>query len=226
MILRRVLALMVMSLMAVPGWAAPGASVGTVQGSHDAIVRGTTLVPGTTVYSGDRINVGAHGSAWISLPRGGQVILSSNSQASLERAGTAEPVRLVMEKGYGKFRPGANGPLEAILGDATIRTADATGVGYINVVNGNSALIGAEKGNVVVTTPTGSTTVPEGMALTVRMDGTQTQSSGNASGSGMTTSTKIIVGALIIGAATGIAAGVALNESGTSQRIESPFTVQ
>ncbi len=225
--LRKVLAVLVVSLMAVPGWAGPSPAIGTVQGSNGAIVRGTNLVQGTTVYSGDQIEVGPHGNAWIALAKGGQVILSQGTLATLERGSSSAPVQLVVERGFAKFRSSLGSPVEGLLANATIRPSSGSGVGYINVVNSGNAVIGAEKGSMVVTTPSGATTVPEGMALTVRLADAQTQSSNAAASTGSSAGKGkiILVGALIVAGVT--AAAVAINEGEPSQNpsVISPYKV-
>jgi hypothetical protein len=233
MVLRKWVALIVVSLMAAPGWAGSAPTIGTVQGSNDAIVRGTNLVLGTTVYSGDQIQVGTHGNAWIALPKGGQVILSQSTMATLQRGSASDPVQLVVERGFAKFRRSAGSPVEGVLADATIRPSNDNGVTYINVIDSSNALIGAEKGSVLVTTPSGTTTIPEGMALSVRMTDAQAQSgtasSGNpkpVGGHDPSTAKKILIGALIVAGITAAALAINAGESSQNPNVISPYKVQ
>jgi hypothetical protein len=230
MVLRKVLALIVVSLMAVPGWAGSAPTIGTVQGSNDAIMRGTNLVLGTTVYSGDQIQVGLHGNAWIALPKGGQVILSQSSMATLRRGSASDPIQLVVDRGFAKFRRSVGSPVEGVLADATIRPSNDNGVTYINVIDSSNALIGAEKGSVVVTTPTGATTIPEGMALTVRMTDAQAQSStmsaNSSSSSNNGKARKILIGALIVAGVTAAALAINAGEPSQNPNVISPYRVQ
>jgi len=230
MVLRKVLALIVASLMAVPGWAGSAPTIGTVQGSNDAIMRGTNLVLGTTVYSGDQIQVGLHGNAWIALPKGGQVILSQSSMATLRRGSASDPIQLVVDRGFAKFRRSVGSPVEGVLADATIRPSNDNGVTYINVIDSSNALIGAEKGSVVVTTPTGATTIPEGMALTVRMTDAQAQSStmsaNSSSSSNNGKARKILIGALIVAGVTAAALAINAGEPSQNPNVISPYRVQ
>ena len=78
MFARQVLALLLVLLLAFPAWGDPNI-VGSVASSQSATVRGTNLTPGSTIFSGDTIEVGAHGSAWITLPGGAQVQVAENS---------------------------------------------------------------------------------------------------------------------------------------------------
>ena len=53
--------------------------IGTVSSCKAASVHGTSLVPGSTIFSGDAIDVGPGGSAWIAVPGGDQVRVFENS---------------------------------------------------------------------------------------------------------------------------------------------------
>jgi FecR protein len=218
MLTRKLLVLVMVSSLTMCGWAAPS-GVGTVQGSNAASVRGTALVAGTTLFSGDTVEVAAHGDARIALSNGSQLVLSANTRAQLTKNSSAA-LQVNVERGLAKFRSSEKTPVQAVLGDATIRTQNAAGVGYVNVVNSTSALIGADKGAVIVTSADGTlTTVPEGMALTVRMQQTTAAPPNASSGN---KGTKILVGALIVGGL--IAAAVAANQSENSQNVSlSPF---
>jgi len=56
--------------------------IGTVSSCTAATIHGTSLVPGSTIYSGDAIDVGPGGSAWIAVPGGAQVQVFENSVVS------------------------------------------------------------------------------------------------------------------------------------------------
>jgi hypothetical protein len=56
--------------------------IGTVTSCTAATIHGTSLVPGSTIFSGDAIDVGPGGSAWIAAPGGAQVRVFENSAVS------------------------------------------------------------------------------------------------------------------------------------------------
>ncbi len=150
MFARQALALLLVLLLAFPAWGDPNV-VGSVASSEAATVRGTNLTPGSTIFSGDTIEVGAWGSAWITLTGGAQVQVAENSQVRLMK--TTASIQLTVDRGGASFRTLEKSPVEARLGDATIRSADGLpAVGLINVRNAQSAVIAAEKGTLVVTT--------------------------------------------------------------------------
>jgi hypothetical protein len=53
--------------------------IGTVTSCTAATIHGTTLIPGATIFSGDAIDLGSGGSAWIAAPGGAQVQVFENS---------------------------------------------------------------------------------------------------------------------------------------------------
>jgi hypothetical protein len=68
-------------LLAVSAGAKP-APIGTVSSCTAATIHGASLVPGSTIFSGDEIDVGPGGSAWIAAPGGTQVQVFENSAVS------------------------------------------------------------------------------------------------------------------------------------------------
>ena len=207
---RKFVALLLVSLIAIPGYGNP-AAVGIVQGSTAAMVRGADLVQGTTVYSGDVVEVGSNGSAQIAFTGASQVMMLENTRVQFLSSAAKEPVRVNVEDGYAKFRSTAAAPVVAMLGDATVS---------------------AVKGNLLISTmanPT-ITTVPEGMALTVQMvNDSSAQSGGPAGASGTPPpannnhkNRKILVGVIIVGAALGIGLAIEQGGNGNSPSL-SPF---
>jgi hypothetical protein len=228
---RKFVALLLVSLIAIPGYGNP-AAVGIVQGSTAAMVRGADLVQGTTVYSGDVVEVGSNGSAQIAFTGASQVMMLENTRVQFLSSAAKEPVRVNVEDGYAKFRSTAAAPVVAMLGDATVRTENADGVGTVQIINSHSALISAVKGNLLISTmanPT-ITIVPEGMALTVQMvNDSSAQSGGSAGASGTPPpannnhkNRKILVGVIIVGAALGIGLAIEQGGNGNSPSL-SPF---
>jgi hypothetical protein len=71
--------------------------IGTVTSCNGAAIHGTNLVPGSTIYSGDTIDVGAQGSAWISVPGGGQVQVFENTTIHLTKG--SDSIQLTVDRG-------------------------------------------------------------------------------------------------------------------------------
>ena len=154
---RHALALLLVLLLAFPAWGDP-IVVGNVASSQSATVRGTTLAPGSTIFSGDTVEVGTRGSAWITLTGGAQVKVAENSQVRLAK--TTDSIQLIIDRGGALFRTAEKSPVEALLGDATIRSADGSpAVGIIIVQDAQSAVIAAQKGMLLINTAHDSKTV-------------------------------------------------------------------
>ena len=81
-------------LFGVSVWAKP-TPIGTVSISQAATVRGVNLAPGVTIFSGDKIEVGPQGGAWIALSGGGQVHIFQNSSVRLTK--TADSIELTID---------------------------------------------------------------------------------------------------------------------------------
>ncbi len=224
--IRKGLAVLLGILLAVPVWAT-SVVVGTVENSNGALVRGTSLVPGTTVYSDDKIEVGAHGAALIALVGGAQVQLRENSEVRILQSSNSRSMQVMVNRGLARFRSTPQAPVEAALADAIIRSASGSGAGYINVVSSNAAFIGAEKGALVVTTEHdgNSLTVPEGSAVSVRLaepepePDRQSQTTGRKSHKLLVLIGAFVIGGVVSGA---IAANLAEPEQNKGPAV-SPF---
>ena len=225
MFTRKVLALVLGGLIAVPGWGASN-PLGTVQSSNSASVRGSALVKGTTLYSGDVISTAQQGNAWVSLPGGAQFYLAGNSQAQVRKTADDKGFQLEVGQGVAKFRSTELTQIEVVLADATIRPATG-GAGYIALLTPTTAIIGAEKGAVLITTEhDGKTTsVPEGSAVNVSMasgnmaSGVPQVKPAVSSGHGYV----LLVGAFVVGGLVGGAIAANLNESSQNSNNVSPF---
>ncbi len=219
MFARQVLAVLLALLLALPAWGEPNV-VGNVVSSRSASVRGASLTPGSTILSGDTIDVGPQGRAWITLARGAQVYVSENSLVSLAK--TPDEIQLTVHRGGASFRTAEKSPVEALLGDATVRSADGLpAVGIINVRDSQSGVIAAEKGTLLITTEhdSKSVTLREGegaeVTLVPQQDTDQEKekkkkkrgaaAAGTVPGGSLTAGKAVIIAAIVGGATVGIA---------------------
>lgn len=210
MTFRQSLSLSLSVLIALPLWASVGV-IGTVQTSKLATLRGANLVAGTTVCDGDTIHVAPQGSAWVSLPGGGAVLIGQNSEISFQK--TAQAVaEFEIESGQVKFRSSDASSVHAILGDASIESLKGPAIGYITMYGQTSAIIGAEKGDILITLAhDGSTkTLHEGSAIAVRLVPDSLQTADDVIPAKNRRRRIIFWGAVIVGSATFI--GVLLND--------------
>jgi len=210
MTFRQSLSLSLTVLIALPLWASVGV-IGTVQTSKLATLRGASLVAGTTVCEGDTIHVAPQGSAWVSLPGGGAVLIGQNSEISFQKTAQAA-AEFEIESGQIKFRSSDASPVRAILGDASIESLKGPAIGYITMYGQTSAIIGAEKGDILITLAhDGSTkTLHEGSAIAVRLVPDSLQTADDVIPAKNRRRRIIFWGAVIVGSATFI--GVLLND--------------
>ena len=223
--LRYGLVIILTALLAVPGWASTPV-VGTVQDSHSAEVKGTPLVPGTTVFSEDKIDVGENGRALIVFAGGAQVQLQSSSEAKILRGDKDGRLRVEVNRGVARFRSTGQTQLDAVLADATITPMNGPASGYIAFLSPTSAAIGAEKGTLLITTAHdgASATIPEGSTMSVRIAPDDT-STGVRPAVETNKGKVILLGLLIMGAVIG--AAIAANELATAPKTPtSPFKPQ
>jgi hypothetical protein len=235
MLTKQALAVILVPLLALPAWANP-IVVGSVSRSKVATVRGTELTPGHTIFSDDTIVVGKHGSAWIALTDGAQVQLAEQSQVRLTKS--ADKVQLTIDRSLASFRTAEKSEVEALLGDATIRSADAMpAVGIISVRSPQSAIIAAQKGALLISTAhdARSLTLREGEAAEVKLvpeqdnDKNKKKVPGAAPAGSWTAGKVVILAVILAGTATGIGVLLGQNEVQLSQTEKknavSPFTL-
>ncbi len=101
MLFRQVLAVSLGLMLAFPAGASPNI-VGNVSSSQSTTVRGTDLTPGSTILSGDTIDVGARGSAQIMLVGGAQLQMLEDSQVRVIR--TTDNIQVSVHRGVASFR--------------------------------------------------------------------------------------------------------------------------
>jgi len=237
MFARQALVFLLVLTLAFPAWAAPTV-VGNVASSESATVRGTALTPGSTVFSGDTIDVGPKGIARLALTDGAQVQMAGNSQVRLTK--TSDTIQLTIDRGLTAFLTTEKSAIEALLGDATIRPANGTAaIGVINVRSPETAVIAAQKGTPLISTAHDSKTVTlregQGAEVTLAPDNAQPtpeekkkRRGGAAVPAGSWSAGKvIIIGAILAGVATGVGFLLGRNEVDLTQQqkclVVSPF---
>ena len=132
-----VIAVMGMGLMPM---LAGSAAVGSVAGSRNATLSGEALVPNTTVFSGDHLQV-RDGVAVVAMEQGNRMVFGRETQASFLRE--AKDVTVTLTRGnVSLYHPGAGSGVQVKAGDVTVSPA----AGYKTM--GEVAMLA---GSVVVT---------------------------------------------------------------------------
>jgi len=241
MMVRRGLAVLLIALLAVPATASPSTGspvvavpIGTISQSDATNVGGAGALPGTTVFSGDTIEVGPRGSAWILMNGGRHVRVSSDSRIRMVEPAGANRIEMEIFSGAARFRSGEKAVMVARLADATVRAKGTQpAVGLISVLSRRLAVISSEKGELLVSTAHDrkSLTLREGEAVEVTLADApapgKPQSGGSTGASSLTGQQVAILGSVV--AAILIAIGIKLamdNKNLTNQQKQdavSPF---
>lgn len=163
-ILRQCLASVLVFLLASPAFGQPPA-IGQAMETQFATVQDLSLTPGATLFNEDTVAVSDKGIARIALTGGSQIEILDRSSATLEQAQNA--VQLLVDTGSASFLSEPGSPVQAVLGDATVRSANALpAVGTITIESPTSALVVSRKGSLEITSlrDSNDVTVPEGSA--------------------------------------------------------------
>jgi hypothetical protein len=233
-ILRQLIASVLAGLLTAPAWCATNpAVVATAGPSLTASVRGTGLLPGTTLFSGDVVMVGAHGDAALSFGRGSMARLSEETTLLLEKADNRIAVELV--RGRVAIRSSEQLPVEGRVADASIRATNGlAAVGVMTFRTPKLAVITAEKGNLLISTAHDSRSISlrEGESVELRVDDKDKQDTGDPRATGSTTPGLThrqwkAVAIVTTGVALGVGLALATNEFGLTdsqkQNLVSPF---
>jgi hypothetical protein len=205
----QLVAVIVVPLLAVPMWGASenAAVIGTVANSAFATVAGSNLADGTNIYDGDVISTADRGGAWVMLPGGAGILLGQNTEAQIRKDSPTGPIDFDIAQGEVKFRSTDKTMVQGFLYDATITPANSpTASGYVEFTSPTSAIIGAESGNLLVTTSHdgGSRFIPAGSMMEVHMIPSQDQGNQNRTAK-RRTGLIVLLGIVMIGTATVIA---------------------
>ena len=243
MMLRRGLAALLAALLAVPAVASPNSGspavatpIGTFSYSDAAMISGAGALAGTTIFSGDTIEIGPRGSAGILLNGGMQLRVSSASRLRLkEIASGKNQIEMEIFSGAARFRTSEAAPVVARLADATVRAKGAKpAVGIIAVLSRNKAIIGAVQSDLLVSTAHDgkSLTLHEGESVEVVLadppDPGKPQGSNKTTGARTLTGPQVaILSVVLVGVAIGVGVALSMRENGLTdlekQNLISPF---
>ena len=204
--------LLVVAATAIPAFGG-AAVVGSVAGSMNATISGQALVPNTTIFSGDSLQV-KDGAAVVAVGSGSRLVFGRETEASFLRE--ANEVTVLLGQGNVSLYRAAEGTgLRVKVGEVSILPA----AGYKTL--GEVALLG---GTLVVTAKEGKLRVEgNGPAVEVVKGKTITlarPARGGAAGSGsagFSSSTALQIGAVAAGGTAAVLSGVAMSRSGDAR---------
>jgi len=210
-IVRLSLSLILLGLVAVVPALAGSAVVGSVAGSMNATVGGQTLLPNTTLFSGDSLQV-KDGVAVVALGGTSRMVFGRNTAASFLR--DSNEVTVLLNQGnVSVFHDGNGVPVQMKIGDVAItpvfgfktlgEVAMLNGAvvvsakdGMLRVVEGNGQVVNVVKGKTITVSPQAK--APGGSAA------------GSCCGG---SSTALEVGAIGAGGVAAILAGLAMSRA-------------
>jgi hypothetical protein len=188
---------------------AGSAVIGSVAGSMNATISGQALVPNTTIFSGDSLQV-KDGAAVVAVGSGSRLVFGRETEASFLR--DANEVTVLLGQGNVSLYRAAEGTgLRVKVGEVSILPA----AGYKTL--GEVALLG---GTIVVTAKEGklrvegngpAVEVVKGKTITLARPARGPQGAG--SGSAGMSSTTLQIGAVAAGGTSAVLSGVAMSRA-------------
>jgi hypothetical protein len=153
--LRISLMLILLGMLASVPVFAGSAVVGSVAGTMNASIGGQALLPNTTIFSGDSLQV-KDGAAVVALDNGNRVSLGKDTVASFERNDNTVTVVLT-EGGVSLFNPDSKTALKIRAGGVTVEPAPGfKTMGEVAMMNG-TILVTAKDGTLQVVNQNGKT---------------------------------------------------------------------
>jgi len=212
--LRFSLFMLMMGVMAAVPALAGSAVIGSVAGSMNATVGGQSLLPNTTIFSGDSLQV-RDGVAVIAVGSNSRVIFGRDTVASFLKQ--SDEVTVVLSQGGVSMLHSTDGtPVRVKAGEISVTPAAGfKTLGEVAMLNG-SIVVTAKEGALQVENHGATKNVAKGQTI-VLSPKTKDNKGGGGTGWGYTGS--MVLEVAILGAAgTGAAlAGVAMSRAGNAQ---------
>ncbi len=212
------LCLVLLGLVAAVPVFAGSAVVGSVAGSMNATVGGQTLLPNTTLFSGDNLQV-KDGVAVVALGSASRIVFGRDTVASFLR--DSNEVTVLLSQGNVSVFHDADGmPVRMKIGDVSVVPVSGfKTLGEIAMLNG-AIVVTAKEGMLRVEGNGPAINVAKGKTITVMPEGNAPQGGGKApGGAGRCCGGSNIWGitATVAGGAAAILAGVAESRAGTAE---------
>jgi len=217
-IVRLSLCLVLLGLVAAVPVFAGSAVVGSVAGSMNATVGGQTLLPNTTLFSGDSLQV-KDGVAVVALGSASRIVLGRDTVASFLR--DSNEVTLLLSQGNVSVFHDADGmPVRMKIGDVSVVPVSGfKTLGEVAMLNG-AIVVTAKEGMLRVEGNGPAINVAKGKTITVVPEAKAPQGGGKAPGGvGRCCGGSNVwsIAAFAAGGAAAILAGVAESRAGTAE---------
>ena len=191
------------------------AVIGSVAGSMNATVGGQALLPNTTLYSGDSLQV-KEGVAVVAVGSTSRMVFGHNTLASFLR--DSNEVTILLDQGdVSLFHAEDNTPVRVNVGDVSVvPLAGIKTLGEVAMLNG-TAVITAKEGTLQVAGNGPMVNVTKGKTITINTRANAPQGGGNPP-SGSHISSEAVWGGVAAGLAGGalIVGAIAVSRAGTA----------
>ncbi len=214
--LRLSLLLLLVGLVAAAPAFAGSAVVGSVAGTMNATVGGQTLLPNTTSFSGDSLQV-RDGVAVVAIGQGSRMVFGRDTEASFLR--DSKDVTVLLSHGnVSMFHPADNVALRVKVGEVSV--APAAGfktLGEVAMLNG-VVVVSTKEGMLRVEGNGPAVTVAKGQSITLSPRTARApQAAGGAGAARISSSTALQVASVGAGATSVVVGGIAVSRAGDAK---------
>jgi hypothetical protein len=217
--IRQALVIMAMVLVTVAPVFAGAAVVGSVAGTMNATIDGQALVPKTTIFSGDSLQVG-DGAAVVAVGSGSRLVFGRETTASFLRDGSE--VTILLGQGHvSVYQAQAGVSLRVKVGTVTVApTGEYKTLGEVAMVNG-AVRITAKEGKLRVEDNGAAQEVVKGKSVVIPASATRParapQAGAGSGAAGISASTALNVGSIAAGVTSSVMSGVAISRAGDAR---------
>ncbi len=209
------LVLLVGLVAAVPVFAG-SAVVGSVAGTLNATVGGQTLLPNTTIFSGDSLQV-RDGVAVVAIGQGSRMVFGRDTEASFLR--DSKDVTVLLSKGnVSMFHPEDTVALRVKVGQVSVvPAAGFKTLGEIAMLNG-AVVVTTKEGMLRVEGSGPAVTVAKGQSITLTPRTARApQAAGGAGAARISSSTALQVASVAAGGTAAVVAAIAVSRAGDAK---------
>lgn len=197
--------LLVLAIVGAAPIFAGSAAIGTVAGSLNATIGGQAVLPNSTIFSGDQLQV-QDGAAVIALTNGSRMSLGQNTEAQFLKGEGGVSVELA-KGNVSMYHPAAGSDLQVNVADWAVTPGKGyKSVGDVAMLN-NAVMVTAKEGSLEVQGNGQTIDVAQGKTVTLATKADAMPQAGTSqklvSATGVGTAAAILAG---VGAAFGIAA--------------------
>jgi len=197
-----------------PVWAG-SAIIGSVAGSMNATMGGQALVPNTTVFSGDSLQV-REGAAVVAVGRGSRLVFGRETVASFLREGVEVTV-LLGQGNVSLYQGQAGVSLRVKVGTVTVApTGGYKTLGEIAMVNG-AVVVTAKEGKLRVEGNGPAVEVIKGKTITLKAREARAPQGAGSGAASISGATALQVGSVAGSAVSSVMGGVAISRAGDAR---------